>query len=71
MTTINFFMPLPDLPRKNYSIENFGGTDSFTPKSFINKIYIQDEIEGTMRYKPIFSPEEKFEYKNRLYYTAK
>lgn len=56
---------------KNYSIEDFGGTGIFTPKSFINKIYIQDETGGTMRYRPIFNRDDKFFYKNRLYHPVK
>lgn len=56
---------------KNYSIEDFGGTGSFTPKSFINKIYIQDEYGGTMRYRPNFRHEDIYTYKNKLYHPVK
>lgn len=56
---------------KNFSIEDFGGTGCFTPKSFINKIYIQDEYGGTMRFRPSFRREDTFLYKNKLYHPVK
>lgn len=54
-----------------YSIEDFGGAGSFTPKSFINKIYIQHGQEGTMRYRPIFNREDDFPFENRLFHPVK
>lgn len=56
---------------KDYSIEDFGGIGSFTPKSFINKIYIQDELGGTMRYRPVFRRVDKLRYINKLYHPIK